>query len=313
MGDALPIVDLGTGKIAAEIVTGYYFACARLTNGTVKCWGASTFGGALGYGDLMTRGDGPGEMGDNLSTVDLGTGKTAVQLSIGGGLHTCALLNDGTVKCWGFCFEGQCGIGETDTRGDSPGEMGDNLPTVDLGTGKTATAIAVSNHHSCAILNDGSVKCWGRGSLLGLGIPDNDYRGDVPGEMGDNLPTVNLGTGKTAVAIGASIWHTCVLLNDSTVKCWGFNDNGTLGYGHTNAIGDDPNEMGDNLPAVDLGTGKTVVSLSVGSGHNCALLNDGGLKCWGENDSGALGLGDTNHRGDAPNEMGDNLPYTLPF
>ena len=66
--------------------------------------------------------------------------------------------------------------------------------------------------------------------------------------------------------------------------------------------------MGDNLPAVNLGTGKSAIAIDAGPLHMCALLNDGSMKCWGNNELGQLGLGDTNSRGDDPNEMGDNLP-----
>ena len=81
----------------------------------------------------------------------------------------------------------------------------------------------------------------------------------------------------------------CVLLNDDTVKCWGRGNNGKLGYGDSNDRGDGAGEMGDNLHVVDLGTGKTVKQLEVGGNHNCVLLNDDTVKCWGENEKGQLG------------------------
>jgi alpha-tubulin suppressor-like RCC1 family protein len=71
-------------------------------------------------------------MGDDLAAVDLGTGKVAIEISGGGSAHTCALLNDSSVKCWGLNNAGQLGLGATYWRGDQPGEMGDNLPTVQL-------------------------------------------------------------------------------------------------------------------------------------------------------------------------------------
>ena len=83
---------------------------------------------------------------------------------------------------------------------------------------------------------------------------------------------------------------------------------GQLGYGDTNHRGDEANEMGDNLPTVDLGSGKSIKSLVAGWYHTCAVLNDDTVKCWGSNDYGQLGYGDTNYRGDEANEMGDNLP-----
>ena len=255
----------------------------------------------------MNRGDGPNEMGDNLPVVDLGTGKTAKQISAGHST-TCAILNDDTVKCWGRADNGRLGSGDQITRGDGPNEMGDNLPTVDLGTGKTAKQIVLSTAHTCAILNDDTVKCWGHGHRGKLGYGDTSDRGDGPNEMGDNLPTVDLGTGKTAKQIVVGSDHTCVILNDDTVKCWGSGWEGSLGYGDQNHRGDGPNEMGDNLPTVDLGTGKTAKQIFVGLTHTCVILNDDTVKCWGSGYAGKLGDGGNSNRGDGPNEMGDNLP-----
>jgi alpha-tubulin suppressor-like RCC1 family protein len=121
---------------------------------------------------------------------------------------------------------------------------------------------------------------------------------------------VDLGTGRTALALEASYLHTCALLDDGSVKCWGSNDGGRLGLGDLASRGDNPGEMGDALPAVNLGTGRTALALAVGQGHTCALLDDTvGVKCWGSNDAGQLGLGDTTRRGDDPGEMGDALPF----
>ena len=83
------------------------------------------------------------EMGDNLPAVDLGTGRTATAIFSGGGSHMCAFLDDKSLKCWGGNYFGQLGLGDTNNRGDASGEMGDNLPVVDLGTGRTATAISM--------------------------------------------------------------------------------------------------------------------------------------------------------------------------
>ena len=91
-----------------------------------------------------------------------------------GGYHTCALLRDGRVKCWGSSMYGQLGYGDTDNRGDNAGEMGDNLPAVDLGTGLKAKAITSSNGHSCALLDNGSVKCWGKNTFGQLGYGDTE-------------------------------------------------------------------------------------------------------------------------------------------
>ena len=126
--------------------------------------------------------------------------------------------------------------------------------------------------------------------------------------MGNYLPAVDMGSGRTATAIAAGYHHTCAILDNSSVKCWGANANGQLGLGDTNKRGDEPNEMGDNLPAIDLGSGKTARAISAGDSHTCAVLDNASLKCWGKNDSGQLGQENTNNLGDGSNDMGDNLP-----
>ena len=134
--------------------------------------------------------------------------------------------------------------------GDNTGEMA-VLPTVNLGTGRTATAISAGYEHTCALLDNASVKCWGRNDYGQLGIDNTNDIGDDSGEM-DVLPTVNLGTGRTATAIAAGLRHSCALLDNASVKCWGHNYYGQLGIGNTTHMGDGSGEMGDNLNAIDL-------------------------------------------------------------
>jgi len=110
--------------------------------------------------------------------------------------HTCAVSVGGEMKCWGNGANGQLGYGDTQNRGDGPGEMGDNLPILHVGGSSLAfkvKAVSVGISHTCAILNDGSVRCWGSGANGRLGYGDTLSRGDSPGEMGDNLPVVDLG------------------------------------------------------------------------------------------------------------------------
>ena len=120
-----------------------------------------------------------------------------------GGFFSCAVLTDGRVKCWGDNSVGQLGLGDTQTRGDSLAEMGTNLPAVPLGTGRTALTVSAGFNFACAILDDHSVKCWGSGSSGVLGSGNTGDRGDNGGEMGDAMPKVNLGTGRTALALSA--------------------------------------------------------------------------------------------------------------
>ena len=306
MGDALPAVDLGSGRSALSIVIAAQHTCALLDDGSVKCWGAND-GGQLGQGDLADRGDNPGEMGDNLTAIDLGTGRTAVSIAANGD-NSYALLDDGSVKCWGENGQGQLGLGDSAGRGGNPEEMGDNLPAVNLGTGRTATSISVGWGHTCALLDDGNVKCWGYNYEGQLGQGHNVNRGVFDSEMGDNLPALVLGTGRRAVSLSAGGFQSCAFLDDGSVKCWGENVDGQLGQGDIHNRGDDPGEMGDNLPAISLGTGAVVVSVSAGNEHVCVLLAGGSIKCWGANYNGQLGQGDSDNRGDDPGEMGDNLP-----
>jgi cysteine-rich repeat protein len=299
MGDALTSAELGPGLTARALTLGGAHACVLLDDGAIKCWG-SNGAGQLGLGDTEDRGGLPGQMGSALPTLNLGTGRLALAVTAGF-QHTCALLDDGSVKCWGWNLGGQLGLGDTLTRGTAAGEMGDALPTVELGTGRSAKLITAGHQHTCALLDDDSLKCWGWGIL---GLEDQEPRGDGPGEMGDALPTVKLGSNRFATAVVAGDGHTCALLDDLSVKCWGQGGNIGQPFSRGQATG----QMGDNLPALDLGPGRSALAISAAASHTCAVLDDRTVKCWGRNGSGQLGLGDQEDRGDFPGEMGDALP-----
>jgi len=284
--------------------------CALLAGGEVKCWGWNE-SGQLGLGDTAVRGSGPGEMGSNLAPVDLGPGRTAVQISAGTN-HTCALLDNGSVKCWGANNYGQLGLGDTAARGNDPGEMGAALDPVDLGAGVTATAISAGNDFTCAVLDSGDVKCWGKNDVGQLGQGDTVPRGDGPGEMGDNLDSVKLGPGRSAVSVAAGGTHACVVLDNDKVKCWGGNAAGRLGLGDTEARGDEPGEMGNQLPTVALGSGYQADAVTTGDAHTCVRLVGGALRCWGEGDFGRLGAGDTQDRGNGVTPIATVVEYEPP-
>jgi alpha-tubulin suppressor-like RCC1 family protein len=241
-------------------------------------------------------------MGDNLTAVDLGSGRTATAIAIGGS-HTCALLDNFAIKCWGLNDSGQLGQNDLDSRGDSSGEMGDNLDVIDLRSpGRTAASITTGARHTCVLLDDNNTKCWGYGEYGQLG------RGEKKAERKPPEEVLDLGTGRTATAIVTGNFHTCVMLDNSSIKCWGLNDSGQLGQGDTSSLGDESNEMGNNLPAVDLGAGRTARAIAAGDNHTCAILDNASIKCWGSNTAGQLGLGNTSNRGDNSSGMGDNLP-----
>ena len=131
------------------------------------------------------------DMGANLPTVNLGTGRYAKHIKAGYD-YVCALLDDATVKCWGNNGKGQLGYGDTKHRGHNPADMGDALPTVNFGTGRTVTYLDVGWHHACVVLDNGDIKCWGHNYNLRLG--NDGGIGDIPSEMGDNLQAMSLGT-----------------------------------------------------------------------------------------------------------------------
>jgi len=124
-----------------------------------------------------------------LTGINLGTGRTATSISAKS-YNTCAVLDDGSVKCWGRNKYGELGIDNTTDMGDNPGEMA-QLTGINLGIGRTATAITTGQTHSCAKLDNGVVKCWGRNNMGQLGIDNTTDMGDDPGEMA-SLPSVHL-------------------------------------------------------------------------------------------------------------------------
>jgi alpha-tubulin suppressor-like RCC1 family protein len=289
---------------AVSIAGGSSHWCVLLDDGAIECWGTNQ-AGQLGLGDLRRRSI--DDMAGEQTRVDLGAGRRARAVSAGSEF-TCALLDQGGVKCWGWY--NLIGLGSRKSRGGAPGEMGDALPEVNLGTGRTATAISSGPDHTCATLDSGDLKCWGLG---GLGFPRNQYVGDDPGEMGDALPAVQLGTGHRAVTVSAGLGATCAILEDGGLKCWGGNPYGGLGLGDNRPRGDERPDMGDALPEVSLGQGRTARLVSVGSLNTCAVLDDDEVKCWGAETAGALGIEvHWNIPHHPPGATPDTVPAKLP-
>lgn len=308
VGDDLFAVNLGRDRVGVQLSAGVEHTCALLDDGNIKCWGDNNHG-QLGQGDTMARGSIPAHLGNGLLPIELGGQAVAV---VSGLNHNCAILQDSELKCWGANHSGQLGQADTEHRGDQAGEMGAALDAVDIGRQRSVLAVALGGQHSCAILDNNSVKCWGGNDYGQLGLGDREHRGDDPEEMGDNLPTVPLGRGRSAVAISLGMNHSCVVMDNGAIKCWGANTFGQLGLGDAENRGDDPGEMGDNLPEVNAGLDSTARQVSAGYIHTCALSATGVAKCWGYNTEGELGQGDSSPRGLQSEHMGDNLP-TLDF
>lgn len=269
------------------VIAGWDHTCAVDHMGHARCWGDGGYG-QLGQGSRSNLGDGANEMGEHLPPIDLGTGQTVQKLACGK-FHTCALLHGGSVKCWGSNSAGQLGQGSTAQLGDDANEMGDHLPIIDLGFGRTAVDIAAGGSQSCAILEDGSAKCWGDGI------------GNSPGEMGDALPSMDFGQRVLQIAVGDTF--ACALLEDQSLKCWGSGSKGQLGQGSLSSI--NTGQLPD-IPAVDVG--RPVVKVEAGWFHVCAILDNSSMSCWGDGSRGQLGSGSTANIGDQSGEMGENLP-----
>lgn len=203
--------------------------------------------------------------------------------------HSCAVLDGGGVQCWGTNSHGQLGTESNHAAGTGPGNVSVSMsslgevplsaPAIAVATGGMEESGGVA--HTCVILEDGRVQCWGSGSYGQLGYGSQITLGRNAGEI-SSLGSVNLG-GASAVAIDAGGGHTCVVVDVGHVSCWGLNDKGQLGYNHTYNVGDGTRWAG----TVDLGS-VTAVDVACGGRHTCVILNTGGVKCWGENSHGQV-------------------------
>lgn len=247
----------------------------------------------------------------------------------GGDQHTCAVVSDGTVQCWGKNDHGQLGDGTTT---DS------STPVTVLGI-NNAVSIATGQNHSCAALATGYVNCWGANDQGQLGdgtntgsasaVPVNAINASIKatavfananrscallangyvkcwgaaylgnGTDTDSLYPVRVSRVRNvlAVAVGrgdpatTGAGTSCVVIADGSVWCWGDGSNGALGNGTTNKV----------LYPVTVKGITNATAATAGENYACALLADGSVKCWGKNDVGQLGLG-----------PGDTTSYSIP-
>ena len=267
-------VNLGTGRSALEVALGFQHTCAVLDDGSLKCWGSN------GYGQV---GDGSTTERNTPTRVALGDGRSATGVSLGQ-QHTCALLDDGSVKCWGVNSQGQ--------TGDGIRNLVQEPYSVTLPSGKTAVAIRGGGNFSCALLNDQSLSCWGSNSFGQLGNDDTSISATPVG--------VTLSGDKTPTDAELGLNHACAILDDNSLVCWGRNHEGQLGVG--TGSNESCNFGGNNFNCVktptevDLGADRTALAVDLGRHHTCAVLDNGSIVCWGENDFGQLGDGTTTNR-----------------
>lgn len=176
--------------------------------------------------------------------------------------HTCAILSDGALYCWGMNEAGQIGPG-------SPPDYAHTPVRVD-GSWKT---VAAGSYATCAVQTNGSAWCWGANGEGQLGIGSTDGSA-VPAQIAGGLSDYE--------DIAAGQYFACATRATGEASCWGINSAGQIGNGGTaNALS----------PASIIDPG-TLRSITAGRAHACALDDAGVLRCWGDNDDGELGLGD---------------------
>lgn len=264
--DAVPgqVVDLPRGLV--QLSAGFSHICGVFDGGAVHCWGDNEWGQV---GNSMT-GD-----GRHFTRPQAVAGLVGIEaLSSGGGLHSCA-LDDGSVLCWGYNSRGQLGNGS-----GGGGTDHESIPRAiaDL-TGMRG--LGIGNRHSCAQGPD-SILCWGAGFYGKLGN----------GEMGSaasfyNIPVrvKDISMDQSPAAVASGFNHSCAIVDNARVVCWGANFDGQLGNGKS---GSDAHSA---VPVLVTGLGGAVHQIVVGNDHSCARLATGDVQCWGDNADGQLGTG----------------------
>ena len=247
------IVDFGT-RSAVTVSDGNNHNCAILDDGSVRCWGRNNLG-QLGDESNINR--------NSPSSVNLGHNRTAVSISAGLDF-TCALLDNGNVSCWGDNSYGILADGST-THSNSP-------VTVNHSSVDRPVSIASSGKSVCAIMEDGSVRCWGKSYTVTTS----------GGAVTNGSVEISLPSGRTAVDIDGTAWHTCVILDNSSMSCWGVNTHGQWGDGSCSSVisGSGCSGTNSNSP-VHVRLAGSAIAIAAGTESTCALLSNYNLQCWG--------------------------------
>ncbi|MCK6544988.1 hypothetical protein L6R52_03915 [Myxococcota bacterium] len=236
---------------AVQITAGYWHTCALLADATVRCWGSNSAGqsGGIAYADWIAP------------TTVTNLPEPVVDVSAGGA-HACAVLASGAVRCWGNTRNGALGS-------SWPFATGVPQPVDGL---TTAARVFLSPFelHGCALLRDGTARCWGENIYAQLGL------GNVVSPQATPIAIPGL---TNVVALAAGEDHRCALLADHTVRCWGSDELGQVGNGATTGLVTSP-------AGVDV---SNVAELMAGGRHTCARHLDDTVTCWGSNTNFQLG------------------------
>ena len=214
-------VEVSGITTATGIAVGSEHSCAVLADGKVMCWGSNREDQIRGTQESRYGNPGP----DSTIPVEVSEIPMAVSISSGNS-HSCALLTDGKVMCWGLNDRNQLGGRSRYYERNSQGHTYDAYRSVVEVPGiTTATAIALGTDHSCALLAEGKVKCWGsnQNSQLGGTPTEQCPYGDVSYYSSAYCPVEVSNITTTATGISLGSYHSCAVLTDGRVMCWGKN------------------------------------------------------------------------------------------
>jgi alpha-tubulin suppressor-like RCC1 family protein len=246
-------VTVGGLHGVTAVSTGNGFFLALLKTGQVEAWGVNNLG-QLGDGTTTNR-----------ATPVMVKGLTQVTAISAGGFSSLALLSDGMVMAWGSDRFGQLGNGTSGTISSTPVQV-ENLSRV--------TAISAGRNHNLALLGNGTAMAWGTDNQGQLGNGILEPISDVP------VPVTDL---SSVAAVSAGNQFSLGLLKDGTVRSWGSNSNAQLGTGSISPATKDTPQTVKNLHGV--------TGISAGGFHSLALLADGTVLAWGDDEVGELGNG----------------------
>jgi len=252
----------------SRIASGTYHTCTIRDDATVWCWGWN-------FNYQLARSITSPAYSSTPIQVPLGRVSGAQSVAAGDG-HTCALLANSQVKCWGAGDYGQLGDGASLDAMNPVSVMEsrgfDGAPFEDV------EAIAAGRSHTCALKTGGTVWCWGDNRSSQIGLPES---------VGQNTPRM-VSQLDSVVAISAGWDTTCALLSDTSVKCWGSNHDGVLGIGK-NRVTSSATPLNVVRSETDNRDLNRVVAISVGDNHTCILDASRHASCWGYNGTGQLG------------------------
>lgn len=253
-------------------------SCSVSVTNVAYCWGSDLYGER---GDGIVN-DGLPQIGPQLvQTSGALSGKTIKQLNANAyGRHTCVIASDDLPYCWGYNYYGQLGYGAYMGTGHSGSPVA--ISTSGAMGGQTVKDISAGYTHNCVIAQDNYAYCWGYNNQGQLG---NGSTGSVTNPAVAVSRTGML-SGKTVQRLAAGYLHSCALASDGLAYCWGLNSSGQLGNNSTTASS---SPVAVNTSGVL--AGKTILQLSGGYNHMCAVASDHQVYCWGAGTSGQLGNG----------------------